>query len=114
MSKQGTRERPTLVVALFLVAAGCGPSEAEREREKCEETPECIEGVTCDTACRDEHLEIAECCDCLAELQCLGNNLTENRCNENLQRDGTIAASAECATDESRCGTVCGFLSFAG
>ncbi|MCC7111520.1 MAG: hypothetical protein IT382_19660 [Deltaproteobacteria bacterium] len=109
MGVTGAFRLTALMVAVHLLV-GCGPSEAERERAECDEAPECIEGITCNTACRDEHLEIAECCECLDELQCLGDGLTENRCNENLQRDGLIGVAGDCASNDVRCGTVCSFL----
>lgn len=100
---------PALLITLAL--AGCGPTPLEQAEEECEGTPECIDGATCVRSCRTNHLEIAECCECLSELDCLGEGLTENRCNENLQRGGTVSIFNNCDDDPSRCGSVCAMLS---
>lgn len=120
----------TIVVAVMLT--GCGPSDRDLalcagvpqclqsggcnavcvdEAKRCGDTPDCYDGLICDDHCR----EIADCCECLSELDCFCENLTENRCVENLEADATICvtgvdAPADCATQDSRCGSACGFL----
>jgi hypothetical protein len=104
--------RATFLALVFL--AGCGPSEFELEidrtaRENCAGFDECLlfttnspeEADGCDFQCAS----VRQCCQCLAELDC--NMPSESQCVSNLDRGGTIAARAECSSNEGLCGGVC-------
>ena len=103
-------------LVLLVVVASCGPppvTEDEALRE-CDGFARCVlfdgEDYSCNLSCRANSRQYLECCECLAELDCLCENLTENRCTENLERGGSVCVLGDCSSDDTQCGTVCGFL----
>lgn len=107
-ARRRARRRWRLVGAasILIGLSACGPTAAEQ----CEDAPECLEDGECLEDCLEHRARTAECCDCLAELDCLGDGLGEDRCTENLVRGGSISVVVDCAEDDGRCGTVCGSL----